>query len=42
VAVPLEEMQLLQVAADISAIALWFVHESPATMHRCVEADLTM
>jgi len=35
-------MHLLQSGADITVIALWLGHESPATTHRYVEADLTM
>lgn len=35
-------MHLLQAGVDISVIALWLGHESPATTHRYVEADLTM
>ena len=33
---------LLQAGVDISVIALWLGHESPATTHYYVEADLTM
>jgi site-specific recombinase XerD len=35
-------MHLLQAGVDISVIALWLGHESPATTHHYVEADLTM
>ncbi len=35
-------MHLLQAGVDISVIALWLGHESPATTHQYVEADLTM
>jgi site-specific recombinase XerD len=35
-------MHLLQAGADISVSALWLGHESPATTHHYVEADLTM
>ena len=35
-------MHLLQAGVDISVIALWLGHESPATIHHYVEADLTM
>lgn len=35
-------MHLLQSGVDISVIALWLGHESPATTHHYVEADLTM
>jgi site-specific recombinase XerD len=35
-------MHLLQVGVDISVIALWLGHESPATTHMYVEADLAM
>jgi site-specific recombinase XerD len=35
-------MSLLQAGVDISVIALWLGHESPATTHQYVEADLTM
>jgi site-specific recombinase XerD len=35
-------MHLLQAGVDISIIALWLGHESPATTHHYVEADLTM
>lgn len=35
-------MHLLQAGVDISVIALWLGHESPATTHYYVEADLTM
>lgn len=35
-------MHLLQAGVDISMIALWLGHESPATTHHYVEADLTM
>jgi site-specific recombinase XerD len=35
-------MHLLQAGVDISVIALWLGHESPATTHLYVEADLTM
>jgi integrase len=33
-------MHLLQSGVDITVIALWLGHESPATTHRYVEADL--
>ncbi len=35
-------MHLLQSGVDITVIALWLGHESPATTHQYVEADLTM
>ena len=35
-------MHLLQSGVDISVIALWLGHESPATTHQYVEADLAM
>jgi site-specific recombinase XerD len=35
-------MHLLQSGVDISVIAVWLGHESPATTHMYVEADLTM
>jgi integrase len=35
-------MHLLQSGVDLSVIALWLGHESPATTHHHVEADLTM
>jgi integrase/recombinase XerD len=35
-------MHLLQSGVDISVIALWLGHESPATTHRYIEADLAM
>jgi site-specific recombinase XerD len=35
-------MHLLQSGVDITVIALWLGHESPATTHRYVEADLAM
>ena len=35
-------MHLLQAGVDISVIALWLGHESPATTHQYVEADLGM
>jgi len=35
-------MHLLQAGVDISVIALWLGHESPATTHQYVEADLKM
>jgi len=35
-------MHLLQAGVDISVIALWLGHESPATTHQYVEADLSM
>lgn len=35
-------MHMLQAGVDITVIALWLGHESPATTHRYVEADLTM
>ena len=35
-------MSLLHHGVDLSVIALWLGHESPATTHHYVEADLTM
>ena len=35
-------VHLLQSGVDITVIALWLGHESPATTHIYVEADLTM
>jgi len=35
-------MHLLQAGVDITVIALWLGHESPATTHQYVEADLAM
>lgn len=35
-------MHLLQSGVDLSVIALWLGHESPATTHRYLEADLEM
>jgi site-specific recombinase XerD len=35
-------MHLLESGVDITIIALWLGHESPATTHRYVEADLAM
>ena len=35
-------MHLLQAGVDITLIALWLGHESPATTHLYVEADLKM
>ncbi len=35
-------MHLLQSGVDITVIALWLGHESPATTHRYIEADLAM
>jgi len=35
-------MHLLQSGVDVSVIALWLGHESPATTHLYVEADLAM
>lgn len=35
-------MHLLQAGVDISVIALWLGHESPATTHQYVEVDLAM
>ena len=35
-------MHMLQAGVDITIIALWLGHESPATTHRYVEADLAM
>ncbi len=35
-------MHLLQSGVDLSVIALWLGHESPATTHRYIEADLTL
>jgi len=33
-------MHLLQAGVDLSVIALWLGHESPATTHRYLKADL--
>ena len=33
---------MLQAGVDITVIALWLGHESPATTHMYVEADLAM
>jgi len=35
-------MHLLQSGVDITVIALWLGHESPATTHIYIEADITM
>ena len=35
-------MHLLQAGVDITTIALWLGHESPATTHTYIEADLAM
>lgn len=35
-------MHLLQAGVDMTVIALWLGHESPATTHLYVEADLTL
>jgi site-specific recombinase XerD len=35
-------MHLLQAGVDITVIALWLGHESTATTHMYVEADLAM
>jgi integrase/recombinase XerD len=35
-------MHLLQAGVDITVIALWLGHESPATTHMYIEADLAM
>lgn len=35
-------MHMLQAGVDITVITLWLGHESPATTHRYVEADLAM
>jgi site-specific recombinase XerD len=35
-------MHLLQSGVDMTVIALWLGHETPATTHLYVEADLTM
>lgn len=35
-------MHLLQAGVDITVIALWLGHESPATTHDYIEADMTM
>jgi site-specific recombinase XerD len=35
-------MHLLQAGVDISVIALWLGHETPATTHQYIEADLAM
>jgi site-specific recombinase XerD len=35
-------MHLLQSGVDITVIALWLGHESPATTHMYIEADLSM
>jgi integrase/recombinase XerD len=35
-------MHLLQSGVDMTVIALWLGHETPATTHPYVEADLTM
>ena len=33
-------MHLLQSGTDLAGIALWLGHESPATTHQYLEADL--
>ena len=35
-------MHLLQARVDLSVIALWLGHESPATTHQYLAADLAM
>lgn len=35
-------MHLLQSGVDITVIAFWLGHESPATTHMYLEADLSM
>lgn len=35
-------MHLLQAGVDITMVALWLGHESPATTHIYVEADMAM
>jgi len=35
-------MHLLQSGVDITVIAIWLGHESPATTHMYIEADITM
>jgi integrase/recombinase XerD len=35
-------MHMLQAGVDITLIALWLGHDSPATTHMYVEADLAM
>jgi integrase/recombinase XerD len=35
-------MHLLQSGVDIAVIALWLGHESPATTHMYLQADLDM
>ena len=35
-------MHMLQSGVDITVIALWLGHSSPATTHTYVEADLAM
>jgi site-specific recombinase XerD len=35
-------MHMLRAGVDITVIALWLGHESPATTHRYIEADLAM
>jgi integrase len=35
-------MHLLKSGVDITVIALWLGHESPATTHMYLEADLSM
>jgi site-specific recombinase XerD len=35
-------MHLLQAGVDITVIALWLGHESPATTHHYIELDLKM
>lgn len=35
-------MHLLQSGVDVTVIAMWLGHESPATTHQYVEANLAM
>jgi len=35
-------MHLLQAGIDVTVIALWLGHESPATTHMYLQADLSM
>jgi len=35
-------LHLLQAGVDLTVIAMWLGHESPATTHRYIEANLTM
>jgi len=35
-------MHLLQAGNDITVIALWLGHESPATTHQYLELDVAM